>query len=55
MTTQLMISRDFHGATIRQRSSDGYLNATDSARRLVNCLPITSALKPLKNILRHIV
>ncbi|HIE01154.1 MAG TPA: KilA-N domain-containing protein, partial [Thiotrichaceae bacterium] len=28
MTTQL-ISRDFHGATIRQRSSDGYLNATD--------------------------
>jgi hypothetical protein len=29
MTTQLMISRDFHGATIRQRSSDGYLNATD--------------------------
>ena len=27
MTTQL-ISRDFHGATIRQRSSDGYLNAT---------------------------
>jgi len=29
MTTQLMISRDFHGAKIRQRSSDGYLNATD--------------------------
>jgi hypothetical protein len=28
MTTQL-ISRDFHGAKIRQRSSDGYLNATD--------------------------
>jgi len=28
MTTQL-ISRDFHGARIRQRSSDGYLNATD--------------------------
>ena len=28
MTTQL-ITRDFHGATIRQRSSDGYLNATD--------------------------
>jgi len=28
MTTQL-ISRDFHDATIRQRSSDGYLNATD--------------------------
>jgi hypothetical protein len=28
MTTQL-ISRDFHGATIRQRSSDGYLCATD--------------------------
>jgi len=27
MTTQL-ISRDFHGATIRQRSSDGYLDAT---------------------------
>ena len=27
MATQL-ISRDFHGATIRQRS-DGYLNATD--------------------------
>jgi hypothetical protein len=28
MTTQL-ISRDFHGARIRQRSSDGYLCATD--------------------------
>jgi len=28
VTTQLMISRDFHGATIRQRSSDGYLDAT---------------------------
>jgi len=27
MTTQL-ISRDFHGATIRQRSTDGYLDAT---------------------------
>jgi hypothetical protein len=27
MTTQL-ISRDFHGARIRQRSSDGYLDAT---------------------------
>ncbi len=30
MTTQL-ISRDFHGATIRQRS-DGYLNATDMSQ-----------------------
>jgi hypothetical protein len=30
MTTQ-MISRDFHGATIRQRS-DGYLNATDMCK-----------------------
>ncbi|MDM8566967.1 KilA-N domain-containing protein [Candidatus Halobeggiatoa sp. HSG11] len=29
MTTQMMISRDFHGAIIRQRSYDGYLNATD--------------------------
>ena len=29
MTTQNLITRDFHGATIRQRSSDGYLNATD--------------------------
>ncbi|MDM8567731.1 KilA-N domain-containing protein [Candidatus Halobeggiatoa sp. HSG11] len=28
MTTQQLITRDFHGATIRQRS-DGYLNATD--------------------------
>ncbi len=28
MTTQQLIVRDFHGATIRQRS-DGYLNATD--------------------------
>jgi len=28
MTTQTMISRDFNGAVIRQRSSDGYLNAT---------------------------
>jgi len=28
MTTQNLITRDFHGATIRQRS-DGYLNATD--------------------------
>jgi hypothetical protein len=28
MTTQLII-RDFHNVTIRQRSSDGYLNATD--------------------------
>jgi hypothetical protein len=28
MTHQQLISRDFHGATIRQRS-DGYLNATD--------------------------
>ncbi len=41
MTTQL-ISRDFHGATIRQRSSDGYLNATDmcqaSGKRLNNYL-----------------
>ncbi len=30
MTTQL-ISRDFHGATIRQRS-DGYLNASDMCK-----------------------
>jgi hypothetical protein len=29
MTHQQLISRDFHGATIRQRSSDGYLCATD--------------------------
>ncbi|RKZ37160.1 MAG: hypothetical protein DRQ49_11200 [Gammaproteobacteria bacterium] len=28
MTNQQLISRDFHGATIRQRS-DGYLNSTD--------------------------
>ncbi len=28
MTTQQLITRDFHGATIRQRF-DGYLNATD--------------------------
>jgi len=31
MTTQNLISRDFHGATIRQRS-DGYLNATDMTK-----------------------
>ncbi|RKZ73197.1 MAG: hypothetical protein DRQ57_15170, partial [Gammaproteobacteria bacterium] len=29
MTNQQLISRDFHGATIRQRSSDGYLCATN--------------------------
>ncbi|MDM8567508.1 KilA-N domain-containing protein [Candidatus Halobeggiatoa sp. HSG11] len=28
MTNQMMISRNFHGAVIRQRSSDGYLDAT---------------------------
>ncbi len=28
MTTQMMISRDFHGAVIHQRSNDGYLDAT---------------------------
>ena len=43
MTTQL-INRDFHGATIRQRPSDGYLNATDmcqaSGKRLNNYLRI---------------
>jgi hypothetical protein len=27
--TAQLITRDFHGATIRQRSSDGYLSATD--------------------------
>ena len=41
MTTQL-ISRDFHDARIRQRSSDGYLNATDmcqaTGKRLNNYL-----------------
>ncbi len=31
MTTQNLINRDFHGATIRQRS-DGYLNATDMCK-----------------------
>ena len=31
MTTQL-INRDFHGATIRQRNSDGYLSATDMCK-----------------------
>ncbi len=31
MTTQQLISRDFHGTTIRQRS-DGYLNATDMCK-----------------------
>jgi hypothetical protein len=31
MTTPNLISRDFHGATIRQRS-DGYLNATDMCK-----------------------
>ncbi|MDM8567129.1 KilA-N domain-containing protein [Candidatus Halobeggiatoa sp. HSG11] len=28
MTSQMMINRDFHGAIIRQRSYDGYLDAT---------------------------
>ncbi len=28
MTNQMMINRDFHGAIISQRSSDGYLDAT---------------------------
>ncbi len=28
MTTQNLIIRDFHGATIRQRSSDGYFDST---------------------------
>ncbi len=32
MTTQMMISRDFNGAVIRQRSSDGYLNASDMCK-----------------------
>jgi hypothetical protein len=45
MTTQQLISRDFHGATIRQRS-DGYLNATDmcqaSGKRLNNYFRLKS-------------
>ena len=32
MTTQNLITRNFHGTTIRQRSDDGYLNATDMCK-----------------------
>ena len=43
ITTQNLITRDFHGVTIRQRS-DGYLSATDmckaNGKRLNNYLRI---------------
>ena len=32
MTTQMMINRDFHGAVIYQRSSDGYFDATSMCK-----------------------
>ncbi|MEK8021324.1 MAG: KilA-N domain-containing protein, partial [Candidatus Parabeggiatoa sp.] len=47
MTTQL-ISRDFHGATIRQRSSDGYLCATDMCQATSKLLADYKRLKSTK-------
>ena len=51
MTTQL-ITRDFHGATIRQRSSDGYLNATDMCQATGKRLNDYKRLKSTKEYLK---
>ncbi|MDM8565552.1 KilA-N domain-containing protein [Candidatus Halobeggiatoa sp. HSG11] len=51
MTTQNLISRDFHGATIRQRS-DGYLNATDMCQATNKRLNDYKRLKSTKEYIK---
>jgi hypothetical protein len=47
MTNQQLISRDFHGATIRQRS-DGYLSATDMCQSVGKLFADYKRLKSTK-------
>jgi len=51
MTTQNLITRDFHGATIRQRS-DGYLNATDMCQATTKRLNDYKRLKSTKEYIK---
>ncbi len=53
MTTQL-ISRDFHGAVIRQRSNDGFLNATDMCKSVGKQFNDYRRLKSTKEFLEEL-
>jgi len=53
MTTQL-INRDFHGVIIRQRSSDGYLDATAMCKANGKLFADYKRLKSTKEFLRQL-